>query len=329
MQHATPDLLDLAAGQWGGEGHGAPLDYTPADMSHNLFLADAAPQHHPYMSSFQAITQKHTAEIKSSLPRALIQNHGARNRLRDFLATYNEHLMTYFVDKEKISPTITVAEHIFRKYGKASQVQGNQKELLLDLKIEDAIQEIEKELVWQPSTPSLRPQGPDQNILPVGGELDKLIFKLRKVMDLYKGYALQMLKAEEVLKTRCEFLEKLSSRISLLQSLPETESLGELITINQKYLEEMFEKTNIREAYDDMISTYKKMLICREIMTASVPSTSINGSPLCSICLTDGVTHVCVPCGHTFCQKCTNQRTPFSCYVCRKPITQMMKIFFS
>jgi hypothetical protein len=329
MQQATPDLLDLAGAAWGGEGHGAPLDYTPADMTHDLFLADAAPQHHPYMSAIQTITQKHTAEIKSVLPRALTQNHGARNRLRDFLASYNEQLMTYFVDKDKISPTITAAEHIFRKYGKSTQVQGNQKELILDLKINDALQEIEKELIWQPSTPSLRPQGPDQTTLPVGGELDKLIFKLRKIMDLYKGYAVEMLKTEEILKTRCEYLEKLSERVSLLQSLPETDSLGELITINQRYLEEMFNKTNIKQAYDDMISTYKKMLICREIVTASVPSVSVHGTPLCSVCLTDGVTHACVPCGHTFCLKCTSHRTPFACYVCRKPITQLMKLFFS
>ena len=93
MQQTTPDLLDLAGSAWGGEGHGAPLDYTPADMTHDLFLADAAPQHHPYVSAIQTITQKHTAEIKSVLPRALTQNHGARNRLRDFLSSYNEQLI--------------------------------------------------------------------------------------------------------------------------------------------------------------------------------------------------------------------------------------------
>jgi hypothetical protein len=314
---------------WGGEGlaQGAPLDDTPAQV--DMLLTDMNGQPLPYLSSLNAITQKHTSEIKSVLPRALTQNHGARNRLRDFLALYNENLMSYFVDKEKISPTITAAEHIFRKYGKSAHIQGSQKELILDLNMNDTIQEIEKELVWQPSTPSLRPQDPTSTTLPVGGELDKLVFKLRKVMDIYKTYAVQMMKAEEVLKARCESLEKLSSRISTLTTLPETESYADLLTVNQKYLEDMFQKTNIKEAYDEMISTYKKMTICREIITASVPSTSVNGSPLCSVCLTDGVTHACVPCGHTFCQRCTSQRTPFACYVCRKPITQLMKLFFS
>ena len=330
----TYGLLDIGGSLnegWGGEGQGAPLDYIPADDSSSMFLSDMSSQTHPYMSSIQSIAQKHIGEIKSATSHT---GHGARNRLRDFLATYNEQLMSYFVDKDKISPTLTAAEHIFRKYGKGTaQVQGNQKELILDLNINDAIQEVERELnnnlPVNLEANSFQRRANPENQDAIGGELDKLIFKLRKIMDLYKTYALEMLKAEEVLKTRCEFLEKLSERISLLQNLPETESLGELIVINQRYLEEMFNKTNAKEAYDTMISTYKKMLICREIVTTSVPSTSIHGTPLCSVCLTDGVTHACVPCGHTFCQSCTSQRTPFSCYVCRKPITQMMKLFFS
>lgn len=323
---------------WGGEAQGAPLDYIPADDSSSMLLSDMPSQNQPYLSSIQAITQKHVGEIKLATSHT---GHCARNRLRDFLSTYNEELMTYFVDKEKISPTLTAAEHIFRKYGKGTlQVQGDQKDLTLNLNINDAIQEVERELAntlhvsLEANSFQRRANPENQDTITsdtttLGSELDKLIFKLRKVMDLYKTYALEMLKAEEILKTRCEYLEKLSERISLLQSLPETDSLGELITVNQRYLEEMFNKTNIKQAYDDMIATYKKLLICREIVTASVPSTSVYGSPLCSVCLTDGVTHACVPCGHTFCQACTSHRQAFACYVCRKPISQLIKLYFS
>ncbi len=329
QHHRDPlpnELFDLGTMAWGGEGlaHGAPIDDSPA-FDH-MMMTDMPNQPLPYLSSLNAITQKHNAEIKAVLPRTLTQNHGARNRLRDFLTLYNENLMSYFVDKDKISPTITAAEHIFRKYGRALQLQDTQKDLVLDTNISSAIQEIESEL----SSPTINEsQDTTSNTLPLGGELDKLLFKLRKVMDIYKTYAVQMMKAEEVLKARCEFLEKLSGRISILTSLPETDSYADLLTANQRYLEDMFQKTNIKEAYDEMISTYKKMIICREVINASVPSTSVNGAPLCSVCLTEGVTQACVPCGHTFCQSCTSQRTPFACYVCRKPITQLMKLFFS
>lgn len=281
------------------------------------------------MSVIQHVSTKHCADIKTALPRSITNNHSARNRLRDFLAQYNEQLMASFVDRGKLSPTLSLAEHVFRKFGKGAQLQGPLKELNLDTAIKDTIAEVDREVQWVAATPSFGPQAtPGQDQTPPS-ETEKLIWRLRRIMELYRNTAVALMKAEETLKTRCESLEKLSAHLLLVASLPDSESYGDLLLVNQRYLEDIFHKIKVKEAYDDMICLYKKWLICREVVTASVPSTAVNGAPLCSVCLTDGVTHAMVPCGHTFCQACTATRQPVSCYVCRKVITQMIRLYFT
>ena len=314
-------LFDLTAG--------APFESTNEDHLPDINELSIS-QGHPYSSVIQHIETKHCADIKAGLPRSIVNNHSARNRLRDFLAQYNEQLVASFVDRGRLSPTLSLAEHVFRKFGKGAQVQGSLKELNLDIAIKDTMAEVDKEILWVAATPSFGPQptsGQEPQAPP--SEVEKLIWRLRRIMELYRNTAVSLMKAEEALKTRCESLEKLSAHLLLVSSLPDSESYADLLQANQRYLEDIFQKTKIKEGYDDMISLYKKWLVCREVITASVPSTAVNGSPLCSICLTEGVTHAMVPCGHTFCQTCTAMRQPINCYVCRKGITQMIRLFFT
>jgi hypothetical protein len=312
----SPSLFNLAAGAPFEDTLGAPVE------EHIPNINELSTQGYPYMSVIENVSNKHFADIKSDLPRSLTHNHSARNRLRDFLTSYNEELVASFVDRGKLSPTLSLAEHVFRKFGKGAHVQGALQELNLDSAINTCMAEVDCEIQWT------FPEGSNSSETGAG-ETEKLIWRLGRIMELYRNTAVALMKAEECLKTRCENLEKLSSHLLLVTTLPESENYAALLEANQKYLEDIFQKTKVKEAYDDMIHHYKKWLICREVITASVPSTAVNGSPLCSVCLTDAVTHAMVPCGHTFCQGCTASRQPVSCYVCRKGITQMIKLYFT
>ena len=55
---------------------------------------------------------------------------------------------------------------------------------------------------------------------------------------------------------------------------------------------------------------------------------AINNELLCSICLTNKI-NVCInPCGHTFCDKCTDHMKS-SCYMCKCNVSNKVKLFLS
>lgn len=50
---------------------------------------------------------------------------------------------------------------------------------------------------------------------------------------------------------------------------------------------------------------------------------------LCGICVEQNITHVFRPCGHTICQTCMTANRSWGCHICRKHITETIKVFFS
>ncbi len=47
----------------------------------------------------------------------------------------------------------------------------------------------------------------------------------------------------------------------------------------------------------------------------------------CSICLSNNVDHVLVPCGHTFCEQCANHLQHNKCHYCRTMVQKKVKMF--
>lgn len=50
---------------------------------------------------------------------------------------------------------------------------------------------------------------------------------------------------------------------------------------------------------------------------------------ICGICVENNITHVFRPCGHTICQTCMNTQHLWNCHICRKHITEKIKVYFS
>ena len=48
---------------------------------------------------------------------------------------------------------------------------------------------------------------------------------------------------------------------------------------------------------------------------------------LCSICLENKINICCIPCGHTYCDKCIRSTYAYNCFICRKNITNTVKIY--
>jgi C-terminal peptidase prc len=80
--------------------------------------------------------------------------------------------------------------------------------------------------------------------------------------------------------------------------------------------------------YKELAEAYKKWNILRELITFQNITSPDTKEPLCAICLADPITHTVVPCGHTFCTSCV-RRINVSCYLCRGPVRERIKLFFT
>lgn len=47
----------------------------------------------------------------------------------------------------------------------------------------------------------------------------------------------------------------------------------------------------------------------------------------CVICLLNDLSFCCIPCGHTYCHICIEKS--YNCFICKKPIIRIQKIFIS
>lgn len=85
----------------------------------------------------------------------------------------------------------------------------------------------------------------------------------------------------------------------------------------------------VQKAYDAFQTQYAKWLSLRNALLALHPFA--RGTPscaaACTICTTDPVQYVYVPCGHTFCRNCTQKQTGL-CFVCRTPVEKTQQLFF-
>ena len=101
-----------------------------------------------------------------------------------------------------------------------------------------------------------------------------------------------------------------------------------MIESTQAYLKHAFEKHGIEQDYLNLIEALKKISVLTEMISAIRQIVNAASEPLCSICVEHIVCSVSIPCGHTFCESCSNRQT-MTCYICRLPVRERVKIYFS
>ena len=111
---------------------------------------------------------------------------------------------------------------------------------------------------------------------------------------------------------------------------------------NIKERDNFIEKLNIQIINDIEIkkSSYKKILeleniiINKDIVNKEIIlnlKKEIDNNKkidnLCSVCLENKINICCIPCGHTYCDKCIRSTYAYNCFICRKNITNTIKIY--
>jgi hypothetical protein len=151
---------------------------------------------------------------------------------------------------------------------------------------------------------------------------------VRYVYEEYRIAGEAALTAEGVLKSRLATLDKLQGKVVALLELDPTEAYQPLMESSEAYLKTVFEKNQIGEAYGALIEAYRRFLTVRDIVVMMRAVQSNENEPLCTICLEDPVLYCVSPCGHTYCNNCIKKQLG-ACFMCRTPIKDKIKLFFS
>jgi hypothetical protein len=132
--------------------------------------------------------------------------------------------------------------------------------------------------------------------------------------------------AEVRLEEKLKNLEAMVGRINDLMFLEPTPELEKITEPVRNYLESVVRKIDIETDYKDLIEQFKRFTVLKSIV--QMGSFHKQNAPICTICMIKDVTHAVTPCGHTFCDECS-QKQLTACFICRIQIRDKLRLYFN
>jgi hypothetical protein len=233
-----------------------------------------------------------------------------RKRLRDILGNEIE-MLTMFLEKP-LEDTSIVQRHSHFIHALESDPFNSNASWLKD-KLEPII--VNDDILNELSTE-------------IGTPLKTIETEIHKVMNIYLETLQEMFRSVHVLTLKIDKVEKLKTR---LLGIPiedgETEEILNLKQSVMTYIRSEYERNNIQAEYKSFCKHYARFMALRSVITAISVSTNSADGPMCSICTTERVCWALVPCGHTFCNTCT-QKQRSQCFVCRTTLRDRQRLYF-
>ncbi|NBV78068.1 RING-HC finger protein [bacterium] len=305
-------------------GMAGPAGYAPADF---LDAQDLQPlgvtfdigghgSSTPYGTAVNSMLHKHTDEIKGRSAALLNMPSGWKKRLRDFLSIKNNELLDFMKLSVPSHNVLGPGDVLLRRFGNP-QVAPNHasvRDLIMDISgaVETTLQELNEQL----------------DHFKEEGNLTNYANQTRVIFDNYREAGEEILKQQNLLRTKLDKLDRVQARISGLLEIDSNETYGALMESVENYLKKIYEDYKIEEDYMNLIKAYRRFAALRDVVTMSRSIVSYESEPLCSICLAETVSFVITPCGHTICQTCMRRQTN-QCFFCRGPIRDKIKMYFT
>jgi hypothetical protein len=273
-----------------------------------------------FQTSMTNILSKHCSEIKTSTDE-ITQVSVSKKKLKELINKHNNEIFSFLSKPDKTPQVLGIADTVFRRYGhelptiKGNSVANVLRDLNLDVSMNSIIGEFNEGLKKIKTSE----EG--------GGSLSEFMGQMKWLLNQYKVIGEEILRIETVFYQKLQTLDKLNNRIPLITSLGTNEALPELVESFTKYVNIIYEKSQIEIDYRELVELYKKWNICRQIIS-QLHTFKETHEPQCSICINDSVSYVIVPCGHTFCSSCSKKQNT-TCYICRSIIRERVKLFFT
>ncbi|NBP65815.1 MAG: RING-HC finger protein [Bacteroidetes bacterium] len=270
----------------------------------------------PYTTAVNAMIHKQTDEIKGRCAALLNMPSGWKKRLRDFLSVKNNELLDFMKLSVPSHSVLGPGEVLLRRFGNPQVVPNHAsvRDMVMDISggVETTILELNEQL----------------DHFKADGNLTNYANQTRVIFESYKEAGDEVLKQQNLLRTKLDKLDRVQTRISGFLEIDANDTYGALMESVENYLKKIYEDNKIEEDYMNLIKAYRRFATLRDVVTMSRSILSYESEPLCSICLAETVAFVITPCGHTICQTCMRRQTN-QCFFCRGPIRDKIKMYFT
>uniref|UniRef100_A0A6C0DQH4 RING-type domain-containing protein n=1 Tax=viral metagenome TaxID=1070528 RepID=A0A6C0DQH4_9ZZZZ len=151
---------------------------------------------------------------------------------------------------------------------------------------------------------------------------------ITRIVTEYSNVIREMTDANDALNNRILAFEAVGKNVESITSLEPNSATDEIYKGLIRYLQIFYKENELESCFKRFITAYRRFLVYKKFMGIAAASEPEHRDPLCTVCIDGPVSHVFVPCGHTFCSSCT-ARNLSVCFICRTQIQQRMRIYFN
>jgi hypothetical protein len=268
-----------------------------------------------YSSVINNALQRHVRETRDRHTGPVNYQNNWKKKIRDVFLQGNETTLAFLTKTTGSHPTIGQVENLIRRFSR-NEVLGQPNQLLKDLV---------GDLSGVDATSFLadRLRGKLQE-----NPIQSLADQVRELYEVYRELMEKIAVVDMRLRQKLNILDKVQPRLVMLLELGVNETTTELQAQIETYLTSVYQENCPEPEYKELLILYKKLLTVRDLVQLLRLSAGHEKEPICGICLNDVVTHVLVPCGHTYCDSCV-RRQARQCFVCRQGASQAIRVFFT
>ena len=295
----------------------APADFGSAEDSAPtaaMFDVGGHGQQNPYSLAVGGMLNKQIEEMRGKVNAAMNLNMSWKRRFREFMAKKNNDLIDFIKVDVAAHPVFGKGEILLRRFGnpQCTVTHPSVRDMILDISGETCIEEVNAAMA----------------ALSGSGPLKDFAAHITMIYELYKDAGEAAIVAQNALKMKMDKLDKLQGKLANLFEIDVNEKYEALMEANEAYLKKVFEEAAIEMEYKAVVDAYRRFLTLRDIVLLTKTHTAAENTPLCSICVEEGVSHALTPCGHTFCQNCIRKHTSNSCFICRATVRDKIRLYF-
>jgi hypothetical protein len=286
-----------------GSGGMAPIFFDGRDAGSGPVTEEISCS--PVTTAINNISARHMHDISNSMPDNRIAIRAWRQQIQDCMKRGHAQLFKFLLNGPE-PDILKKAGDTISKYSKATwNFAASVRDLSLDNDCSDVRTGLEAEL-GHPIT--------------VLAELQK------RVNQAYTRGAVAVCDAEERLNEKLHRVDAADRCVGQLLELTHTPALDAAKAPVQAYLESVYTAADLQTEYATLIRAYKRFATLKSLV--SLGSIQQTPAPTCTICMTKEVTHVTLPCGHTYCEDCSRTQVT-SCYICRVQVRDRVRLFFA